>query len=207
MRRIFRVYRDWVFLALYLVTILFILPFSDSFFRNISNLLHWFPVFGETLIKTVLVAGVISIGFYVLAANKKPKLIRLIVLSSLICAGAYLLKNIEGLIDKLHIIEYSALSFLLFRTLRFYNPTTALYLWCMLFILTSSVCDETIQQFLPGRTFDLRDIRNNIFAGVLSLSAIAFVINPRLERWRVRLSILKKKIEEREEWIDQYLKR
>lgn len=207
MRRIFRVYRDWIFLALYLVTILFLLPLSDSFFRNISNLLHWFPIFGETLIKAVLVAGVISIGFYVLAANKKPKLIRLIVLSSLICAGAYLLKNIEGPIDKLHIIEYSALSFLLFRVLRFYNPTTALYLWCMLFIVVSSVCDETIQQFLPGRTFDLRDIRNNIFAGVLSLLAIAFVINPRLERWRVRLSILKKKIEEREEWIEQYLKR
>ncbi len=204
MRRIFFISIDWFFLLAYLAVIFAILPFSVYIVQNIteSSPSTSFPV----TLSVYAAIGIIGIALaiYVISTNKRYKIPRLLVLFVILFIGLSGLAGIETPQDKLHIIVYGILAFLLFRVLRFYNPTTALYLWCAIFVGIAGCADEYVQRFIPGRGFSLLDIKTDVFTGILSELAIMLVICPRLEKWRLKMSFYKKKLYERQKWIEDY---
>ncbi len=204
MRRIFYISIDWFFLLAYLAVIFAILPFSVYIVQNITETS---PSTSFLVTLSVYAAiGIIGIALaiYVISTNKRYKIPRLLVLFVILFIGLSGLAGIENPQDKLHIIVYGILAFLLFRVLRFYNPTTALYLWCVIFVGIAGCADEYVQRFIPGRSFSLLDMIINVFTGILSELAIMLVICPRLEKWRLKMSFYKKKLYERKKWIEDY---
>jgi len=206
LRRIFEEYRDWAFLFTYLAVILIILPFSEYPLRSFAKIIPFPSRVVSLLIYGIMIITVMALVIYVIFAKKKFKLLRLSVLASILFMGLHSLGGITDPYDKLHIVEYSILSFCLFRVLRFYNPTTALYLWCVVFVAIAGFTDEFIQGFFPGRQSGLQDIKVDICAGILSQLTIALVIFPRLERWRIKIAFLKKGLYKRERWSEKYNK-
>ncbi|MBF0191817.1 MAG: VanZ family protein [Magnetococcales bacterium] len=61
--------------------------------------------------------------------------------------------------ERVHLMEYGILAFLLFRAMG--QPRGIGLLWCYLAVLVAGFSDETIQWILPNRYFDLRDIGMN----------------------------------------------
>ena len=180
------------------------LPFSVYIVQNIteSSPSTPFPV-TLSIYAAIGIIG-IALAIYVIAADKRYKIPRLLALIVILFIGLNGLTYIESSQDKLHIIVYGILAFLLFRVLRFYNPTTALYLWCAIFVGIAGCADEYVQRFIPGRGFSLLDIKTDVFTGILSELAIMLVICPRLEKWRLKMSFYKKKLYERQKWIEDY---
>ena len=204
MRRILHISKDWLFLLAYLVAIFGILPFSGYLAQNIARRVPFFSFLITVLVYVAIGIIGIALAIYVIVTNKGFKIPRLLILAVILLIGLDGLGKIEGVYDKLHIIEYSILAFLLFRVLRFYNPSTALYLWCVIFVCIAGYVDEFVQSFIPGRGFSLQDIRIDVFASILSELSIALVICPKLEKWRLKMSFYKKKLYERQEWIKDY---
>ncbi len=90
-------------------------------------------------------------------------------LGMLIAAYAYMLTVIQIPEEKIHFIEYSVLSFFIFRALQ--ENRSALLCYCLALILTSLAgwIDEGIQYLTPGRYYDNRDVLFNAIGGMLGL--------------------------------------
>lgn len=196
--------RDWLFLLAYLSCVFFFLPFSEYFTRVLLN--RWPEFSYAVMISTCLY--ICFVGFMAasitVAGNKPLKLYRLLALAVILSIAFYGLAKIGNPRDKLHIIEYSLLAFLLFRVLRFYNFTFALYLWCAVFIGIAGLSDELVQIFIPGRHCDIKDWMTDMTTCALSMMIIAFVLCPKLEKWRLRLESAKSKHYEKQRWAYEY---
>lgn len=191
-------------LIAYLATAFFILPFSEEIFRFLAKFTNAFPQSTAFLVKAALGAfGGVLIA-YVLMGRKPYKIPRLIALGLIAWMSISVIRGIESPFDRLHVIEYGLLSFLLFRILRFYVATTAIYLWVCLLVLVAAIIDESVQLFLPNRSFSLYDMWLDIVVAVLAQLTIALVIFPKLERWKIKISRLKKDLALQEKWVDRY---
>ena len=196
--------RDWLFLCMYLSCIFIFLPFSEYVTRAVLN--GWpqfsFAVMFSTCLYVCLIG--IILAAYTVIVDKRFKLLRLLALTVIISAGLYSLAKIGNPRDKLHIIEYSLLTFLLFRVLRFYNFTSALYMWCIIFIGVAGFADESVQAFIPGRVSGIKDWMMDIGTGIFSLLLVAIVICPKLEEWRVRLDAAVSNESKKQRWAYEY---
>ena len=77
--------------------------------------------------------------------------------------------------EKVHFIEYSALSLLIFRALRLDHPEGKSYFFTLILTGFLGWIDEGIQYLTPGRYYDLRDVAFNFCGGVLGLFILLIV--------------------------------
>lgn len=207
MNRNLRIFRDWSLLSAYLLTIFITFPLVEHLVRQS---VQKSVAFSEAVSASVIfyIASVaVSLALYVILADKRFRILRLIALGAIVAAGLYGQDSLKMPYDKLHIVQYSVLAFLLFRVLRFYNHTTALYLWCVIFIGIAGCADELMQYFIPGRSSSLKDLRIDIYASALTVLSIFLVICPRLERWRLKMDFFVRELHMRERWLSDYKKR
>ncbi len=78
--------------------------------------------------------------------------------------------------EKIHFVEYSILSSLIFRALRFDHPESTSYLFALMLTGLLGWIDEGIQYLTPGRYYDLRDVAFNFYGGILGLFVL-FILN------------------------------
>jgi len=95
-------------------------------------------------------------------------------------------------IEKIHLIEYGALGFLIFKALKNDLKDLSIYIWSALIICYIGIIDETIQWIVPNRVGTIEDVWLNIRSGVLVLMLIGLVIRPGEIEKRFYLSNLKK---------------
>lgn len=80
--------------------------------------------------------------------------------------------------EAIHFVEYSALSFLLFRAFQHHLRDRMIYVAAVLSVAIMAFVDEFIQWMVPGRYWDYRDIRLNLMAGLIMQLFIGLVIRP-----------------------------
>jgi len=101
---------------------------------------------------------------------------RIIALAALSMGYGYVLKYYcKFPAEKLHLVEYGALVFLALRAFSFDFSTRFSYALAFLFGLVFGSIDESIQYFLPNRTFETRDIVTNGLASAFGLALIALL--------------------------------
>ena len=104
----------------------------------------------------------------VLAKNKitwKQWFLTLIVF----CLYGYGLKVLNIPEERIHLLEYGLLSYLVFKMYRSEQPPLSLYWQSFLTVSFLGTLDEIIQYFIPSRVGDVRDIILNIISGLLGL--------------------------------------
>ncbi|MEA3490177.1 MAG: VanZ family protein [Candidatus Omnitrophota bacterium] len=81
-------------------------------------------------------------------------------------------------VEKVHLLEYGGLSFLLYNALKvdFDRFDVKLYLLGGVVCVAAGFLDEVIQLFLPGRFFDWRDVLFNGASGITAFLVIRFNI-------------------------------
>lgn len=75
--------------------------------------------------------------------------------------------------ERLHLLEYGFMAFVLQRALRFDLPTLRAYAWALGLTALLGFVDESIQWVLPQRFFELKDVALNVMAGSLGLALVA----------------------------------
>lgn len=80
--------------------------------------------------------------------------------------------------EKIHILEYVLLSFLVYNALRLdlNRFSGKLYITGMLFCLAAGLVDELIQLYIPSRVFDWRDVLVNAGSSAVGFGIIRFNI-------------------------------
>ena len=82
--------------------------------------------------------------------------------------------------EAIHFVEYGLLGVLAYRALAHRLRDAGIYLVAIVVVGTVGILDEWLQWIAPSRYWDLRDLRINLAAGVLTQAAIAFGLRPRL---------------------------
>ena len=129
-------------------------------------------------IVAVMVAVLCAIGFSWRPLCRNPwssATVLLLVLS----AYGYLLDRFAVYpAERLHLVEYGFVSFLLFRALALHMEGTKAYVASFLLTVVIGFGDEVIQWVLPNRYFELKDVQLNAVSGGLGLLLVRFVMRP-----------------------------
>ena len=83
--------------------------------------------------------------------------------------------------ERLHLVEYGFMGYVLFRALRLDMPVRWAYAVAWGLTLAVGFGDECIQWALPQRFFELKDVQLNAVAGGLGLALVRLVSDPRDE--------------------------
>lgn len=75
-------------------------------------------------------------------------------------------------VEKLHLLEYGFLSYLVLRVVKDVRPPDLRYLCVILAVALIGAGDELLQKAIPTRVYDPRDIAMNSLAGVLALALL-----------------------------------
>jgi VanZ family protein len=78
--------------------------------------------------------------------------------------------------ERLHLVEYGFLAFLIYYAFSFDFSHRVSLLFAFLFSSGFGVFDECIQYLLPNRKFEMRDIMTNVIASILGMLVIALLI-------------------------------
>lgn len=93
-------------------------------------------------------------------------------LAALSLAYAYLLEHFARFpAERLHLVEYGLVSYLLLRALSLDLPAPRAYIVALLLTALVGAGDEAIQWVLPERVFEMKDVQLNIVSGGLGLLA------------------------------------
>ena len=130
-------------------------------------------LFGIEAVKGFLGGGcILAVGILIglLAAQRLPAINYILFSLFLILYSMFLYCYVMFPIERVHMIEYALLGYLVLRD-NFKKPQiNRKFFLCLLVLIVVGVIDEAIQWFLPYRVFDLRDIIMNT---VSSLGGIA----------------------------------
>jgi len=168
--------RDRRILFVYIFLIYVSLPVAPGLWRRFTS---YTGNFADYFAAITLAAFGLFVIFY-LASNRKGirSFIWLVILASAYAIG---LSRLKLPIERIHFIEYSLLSILLFRVLRHNIRDKSIYIWTALAVFCLGLLDEGIQHVLPNRVYNTRDVIVNGVAGILGLLLISLCFQPALE--------------------------
>lgn len=117
--------------------------------------------------------GIISLFLYLKRGHKLFGSVLLL----FILAGLFIvLSNTEFVAEKIHVIEYAILSFIIYHCIGKGESKGRIYFRILLIGFSVGLVDEMIQYILPNRVFDIKDIFLNFSSASLGLSAV-FALN------------------------------
>ncbi len=79
----------------------------------------------------------------------------------------YLLKNLDVVIEKVHLLEYGLLSVLVWRAVKPKASGILRYAVVLGIVFLVGIGDELVQKMTPGRVFELSDVVLNWVASIL----------------------------------------
>ena len=170
---------SWCYVALGVVIVYGTIPVARALRETVREHigLQYFLYFSVVL---VLLGGYLAIRN--VRHRKLPVSARvwLLVIFGAFLGYIYTLREIPE--EAIHVSEYGVLGLLVFRALTHRVRDVSIYLMAALVVAMVGVIDEYIQWLTPSRVFDLRDIRTNAIAGVLSQLAIVVGLRPSIIR-------------------------
>lgn len=164
--------KPWVFVALWILCIYATIPMA----RPVTDFLKKILPFG--LLINLLALMLLACALVLIARHVTfQKLSTLLSAVFLVCSYGVMLSAIKIPDEKIHFIEYSVLSFLMFFALQKTQSDWRCYF--ISFFLTSLVGwgDEGLQHLTPGRYYDFRDVVFNAIGGMLGLLFVFILKN------------------------------
>ncbi|MBD3427012.1 MAG: hypothetical protein GF409_07290 [Candidatus Omnitrophica bacterium] len=166
---------NWCLVVAYMLGVYATLTVAPSLWDAVDGYLNGRGLFVVYLAGGFLLAAVF---LYMSVFRREKRIVNYIILLG--CACIYFILNKLAIYpaEKIHLLEYSLLSVLVFNALKvdFSGYGLELYVYGLLFCLGAGVIDEVIQLFLPTRVFDWRDVVFNIASSITAFVIIRFNI-------------------------------
>ena len=157
--------RSWIYAAIWTLFIYCTVPFA-------SNIREWVAhTIGTTsfLYLAAAILVIVSIqGFRTLRKRDLPLSSYLVLSSSLMAFLLYAYTLRELPIEVIHLVQYAALSVLVYRALVHRIHDVSIYVVTALVVGSIGLVEEWIQWLVPSRYWDLSDVRINFTAGALA---------------------------------------
>lgn len=158
---------DHILLIGYVALLYAILPVTPLITRPIESAFpSVFGAFGNTAVIVFLLVG---FAVFKDRLKKKPPAVWAGIAVILLIYAFLLIFNTPIAVEKLHLIEYGFLTYLVVRVVKDVRPQDRKYLYVVFTVTIIGICDELIQKLLPNRVCDVRDMMMNSLAGMLAL--------------------------------------
>lgn len=159
----------WIIVLLYIVLIFATIPYVPKVWNSLTK-----PLVKSTSVLLNIGYGFLGFCFvlYSYFKLKKRSLAFYIALSLISLCYAYLLKNLSVTIEKVHLLEYGVLSFLVYRAIKPNIKEILTYSIILGVVFLVGWTDELIQRITPGRIYEFTDILLNWKAGILGMLLI-----------------------------------
>ncbi|MEO5347007.1 MAG: VanZ family protein [Magnetococcus sp. YQC-9] len=144
----------WAVVGAYMLTIYLTLPLTPIITKGIFHLIGK----RETglVISGFLLLAMAVVLFLLFRNIRREQRIRALLPFLAILLVAY---NMDNSSERVHLLEYGGLAFLVFRAMN--EPRGIGLLWAYVSVVLLGFSDECIQFMLPNRYFDLRDVALN----------------------------------------------
>lgn len=165
---------SWLLAAGYTALIYSTLYVAPKFFLVLSRIFG--PSLGRALsIAIALIPLVFFITFYRKVKSRSAAFY--LALAAIAAIYAVILFRYTPIVaEKMHLVEYGFLSYLVLRALRQDVKSRFLkYAYAIMIVAAVGYCDELIQRFLPNRVYDIRDVALNAVSGILGLSLVTLL--------------------------------
>ncbi|MEW6008663.1 MAG: VanZ family protein [Candidatus Omnitrophota bacterium] len=145
----------WSLFFIYCAFIYISLPFAPKFWEVILK------AFGEGARDFPYLVGFlifINIIFMFLLLKKRKPFKGLLLICLVFFAGFIIMRNLEFLAERMHLLEYIILPFIIFKSINRQQSKESMHFKILLIGFIVGAIDEIIQRFIPGRVFDIKDI-------------------------------------------------
>lgn len=168
--------RAWTYVGSMMVVILITLPITPILWRAATKVFG--PEF-NAIGYVVFFLAFIGFGIYMFLRRSKFDAVGLVSLIGFALVYYYLLRyHCQFPAERLHLLEYGLLAYLLYRAFRMNFPKAGAYALGFLIASGFGFLDEAIQYILPNRVFEMRDVMTNVFAAGVGLLAVAVLLRP-----------------------------
>ena len=156
--------KRWLVVFLYILLIFATIPYVPKVWGVVT----------EPLGKNI--SSVLNVGYFIAACCfvlnsyfklKKKSLIFYAALGLIFLCYGYLLKDLNIPIEKVHLLEYGGLSFLVYWAIKPKSKGILIYGVILGMVFLVGWADELVQRITPGRVCEFRDILLNWKAGAL----------------------------------------
>lgn len=159
----------WIILIFYLMliyTTLPLVPYLIEWAKFLSR--GMFKYYVSILLIFILAVYVLSLFFKSRVRNVKSWFLIFLVMG----LYGYLLNVLWIPQERLHLLEYGFLAFLVYKVLKPEFSRKKIYLYTAVMVATFGTLDELIQLFLPNRYYDPKDVIINTISGIMGTIAI-----------------------------------
>jgi len=168
---------DWLILISYVTLIYSTLSITPNFSRAISGFLG--KNFGLAINIFVMSVVMAVAGLFYSKIKVRPLSFYVKLAVILLLYLLFILRWTNIPAERMHIIEYGFLSYLVLRVMSGVSPSgPAQYLYTILIVGVIGCGDELIQKCLPNRVCDVKDMELNAISGILGLALIE-ILNSR----------------------------
>ncbi len=156
----------WTVVLLYILLIFATIPYVPKIWGGLTQ-----PLGKNTsmLLNVVYGLSAFCLLLYSYFKLQKKSLIFYAAISLIFLCYAYLLKNLNVTIEKVHLLEYGVLSFLVCWAAKPTNKRILIYGVILGIVFLVGWTDELVQRVTPGRVYEFRDVLLNWKAGILGL--------------------------------------
>ena len=164
----FRLSAVTVFLAVFIIIFTAFAREVTSFVQNLVGESDTRALFNLVIIFSAILFLVFSQSRD--EANKSKTVLAILFLA----LGIFLATRMKIPVEKIHLVKYAFLGYLVMRDLGRHNPKEASIIPAFIFCMFIGLLDEAFQYFLPDRVFDTRDIMFNAIGSVWGI--ILFIL-------------------------------
>ena len=150
--------KHWRLLLLYCALIYIGLPAGPDIWKALGRLLGPSAKGLPVLILCLVFAATI-LRFLLLKKKYKIQGFLIIIFAFLIFLK--IAANIDSPSEKIHLVEYALLAFVIYSRINKNQPASALHFKILIIGFIVGAVDELLQKFIPGRVCDFRDVLLN----------------------------------------------
>ena len=157
--------RKWLWVIVYTLLLYSIIPFGRSLLNFLKNLLG--TSFSLWMNGVLAMVGVTLVTFFWIhrAMNRRQWMMLLgVYLAVAIFVGQMSIPE-----ERVHLLEYAGLGFLIVSALQPRLQNILLYNRALLLVFVIGIGDGLIQGMLPSRVFDFRDVLFNAIGGIAGI--------------------------------------
>ncbi len=129
----------------------------------------------DLLVNATILLWIIFFACKILFHKKFPSRLTIVLFLGIGVLYAIAIKMLPIAEERIHLVEYGVLSFLIYRALRLDFSRVKSYAGALILAFVLGWIDEGIQEILPTRYYDNRDVILNGVSALLGLMLVAVV--------------------------------
>jgi VanZ family protein len=172
-------WRSWLWVLLCVIGILSIVPVARAIQRFISDTVG--REFFTYLVFFIVVTTLTALLYIFIVKLRIKNISQYIWL--FVCSGAFIYLTLQlrkSPEETIHLLEYSLLSYFLFKALSYRIKDWTIYFTSIFFVLSFGIIDEFLQWIIPGRYWGIKDVKLNTLASGIFLLGIWKGIRPKI---------------------------